>query len=263
MSPHPRLYHWEPNLYFLKPLIALHEKEVGFDSCWFDPTTLEQFAPQFPANTESALQLEREGPLLMHGDAIISSSYFMLEYIAAAFAGIDLNPGDAWQHYRARACAQFLNGLGADVSLLGCARYLAPVLQKHDQQDLRTKLQTVEPQERRDAWLAVIDGTYDETAKQQVADRLQFPLGRIERTLAASEWVAGDAYSIADIDAFAVLRPLLTLAPERLNAQATPNTIDFLMRVEARPAVRRALAMSRSGRPQECFVPGAEASRWG
>jgi hypothetical protein len=30
-----------------------------------------------------------------------------------------------------------------------------------------------------------------------------------------------------------------------------------------RPAVRAALALSRTGKPQEAFVPGAEPSRWG
>jgi hypothetical protein len=30
-----------------------------------------------------------------------------------------------------------------------------------------------------------------------------------------------------------------------------------------RPAVKKALALSRSGKPHEAFVPGAEPSRWG
>src|SRR5438477_6196630 len=84
MSPPLQLYHWEPNTYFLKPLIALGEKGARFASRWFDPTQFEQFAPGFPRNTESDLQLEREGPVLVHGDTIISSSFFMLEYIADA-----------------------------------------------------------------------------------------------------------------------------------------------------------------------------------
>jgi hypothetical protein len=37
----------------------------------------------------------------------------------------------------------------------------------------------------------------------------------------------------------------------------------FLERMHTRPAVRAALALSRTGRPAEAFVPGAEASRWG
>jgi glutathione S-transferase len=174
------LYHWEPNTYFLKPLIALQEKAAQFTSRWFDPTQLEQFAAGFPRDTESDLQLEREGPVLVHGDAIISSSFFMLEYIAEALPGVELRPGDAFAHYRARASAQFLGGLGADVSLLGCIRYLAPVLKSRDPQTLQARLEAIEPLERRNAWLGLIDGTYDEKVVGRVQERVQIPLRRVE-----------------------------------------------------------------------------------
>ncbi len=64
------LYHWEPNTYFLKPLIALKEKQAAFTSRYFDPTRFEQFAPGFPRNVESELHLEREGPVLVHDGTI-------------------------------------------------------------------------------------------------------------------------------------------------------------------------------------------------
>lgn len=260
MSGPLQLYHWEPNTYFLKPLIALEEKAVQFTSRWFDPTQFEQFAPGFPRNTESDLQLEREGPVLVHGHTIISSSFFMLEYIAEALPGLDLRPGDAFVHYRARASAQFLGGLGADVSVLGCIRYLAPVLKSREPQALKSRLEAIEPQERRNSWMAVLDGAYDE---QRVASRLQFPLGRVEQTLGSSPWLAGSTYSIADIDAFALLRSLPTLTPDLVNGRVTPRIVDFLDRMHERPAVKKALALSRSGHPHEAFVPGAEPSRWG
>ena len=71
------LYHWEPNTYYLKPLIALNEKGAAFSSRYFDPTRFEQFAPGFPRDVESNLHLEREGPVLVHDGTIISSSFFM------------------------------------------------------------------------------------------------------------------------------------------------------------------------------------------
>jgi glutathione S-transferase len=263
MSSTPQLYHWEPNLHFLKPLIALHEKQVSFTAHWFDPLRFEQLAPGFPRNRESDLQLEREGPLLVHENTMISSSFFMLEYIAEAFPGTDLLPGDAYCHYRARASAQFLGGLGADVAMLGCVRHLAPLLETQDAAVLRARLAAMEPLERRNSWLALIDGAYDESALAKVRERMRFPLERVEMTLAGSDWLAGPAYSIADIDAFALLRPLANLAPELLNPDRTPRIVEFLARMHARRAVRQALAMSRSGKPQEAFVPGAEPSRWG
>ncbi len=263
MNPALDLYHWEPNLHFLKPLIALQEKQAAFTSHWFDPVRFEQFARGFPRNTESDLQLEREGPVLVHGDTIVSSSFFMLEYIAEALPGVDLLPGDAFAHYRARASAQFLGGLGADVALLGCVRHLAPLLKSQDQEQLRSRLASIEPVERRTAWSALIDGTYDQSVLVKVQERMKFPLGRLEQTLGGSAWLAGADYSIADIDAFALLRPLPSLVPDLVNQQQTPRIVDFLHRMHQRGAVQRALAMSRSGKPHEAFIPGAEPSRWG
>jgi glutathione S-transferase len=260
MSSRVELYHWEPNVYFLKPLIALEEKAADFTSRWFDPTQFEQFAPDFPRNTESDLQLEREGPVLVHGDTIISSSFFMLEYIAEALPGVELYPQDAFTQYRARAAAQFLGGLGADVSVLGCIRYLAPVLKSRDSRSLQPIIQAIEPQERRNAWTALIDGTHDE---KLVTSRLQLPLGRVEQLLSGAPWLAGSTYSIADIDAFALLRSVPILTPDLVNERVTPRIVDFLNRMHERPAVKKALALSRSGKPHEAFVPGAEPSRWG
>jgi len=257
------LYQWEPNTCFLKPLIALHEKRVPFTSRWFDPTAFEQWAADFPRNTESALQLEREGPILVHDGTILSSSFFMLEYLNEAFPGMNLCPGGAYEQYRAHAWGQVLTAVGAGVSALGCARYLAPMLRKMEPATLAVRLQSIEPLERRKAWLAVADGTYDEAALGAVREALKVPLKRIESTLASGRWLAGAEYSIADIDAFSLLNSLPLLAPDALNEQNAPRTLEFLETMRARPAVQAALALSRSGKPQEAFVPGAEQSRWG
>jgi glutathione S-transferase len=257
------LYHWEPNTYFLKPLIALHEKQAPFTSRWFDPSAFEQFAAGFPGNTESALQLEREGPILVNEGAIISSSFFMLEYINEILPGVNLCPGDAYGQYRVRAWGQVLGAVGSGVSALGCARFLAPVLREMRPAALAARLQSIEPIERRQAWAAVIDGTYNDATLAVIRARLEVSLQRIESALAGGPWLAGAEYSIADIDAFSLLSSLPVLAPGVLDRDRAPRTLDFLERMRARAAVKAALALSRSGKPQEAFVPGAEASRWG
>jgi glutathione S-transferase/GST-like protein len=256
------LYHWEPNTYFLKPLIALHEKQVPFTSRWFDPTAFEQFAAGFPRDTESRLQLEREGPLLVHDGNPVSSSFFMLEYIDEAIPGPALYPGGALEHYRARAWGQVLTALGTGVSALGCSRYLTPALRQRDPAALQSQLAAIEPMERRLAWEAVASG-YEDTTLAAVRERLTPLLQRIESALARSAWLAGTEYSVADIDAFSLLNCLPAVAPELANDRATPRITEFLGRMRERKAVRAALAVSRSGKPMEAFVPGSEPSRWG
>jgi glutathione S-transferase len=255
------LYHWEPNGFFLKPLIALEEKGAAFRSHWFDPTRFEQFAAGFPSNVESRLMLEREGPLLVADGTVISSTFFMLEYIAETVPGPALMPEAAFDRYRARAWGQLLGlTLGSAVSALGCARYLAPELARRGGSALRAQLERIEPLERRAAWSAVLDATADVPALRQ---RASLPVARLETALGKEPWLAGAGYSIADIDAYALVDPLRDLAPEVVNASATPRIADWLARIAGRPAVRAARARSRSGHPEHAYVPGVEAARWG
>ncbi len=258
------LYHSEPNIYYLKPLIALKEVRAPFTSHYFDPTSFEQHSPSFPQNAESTLHLEREGPILVDGVTVLSSSFFMLEYVAEAFPAASLLPGTAYEHYRARAWGQFTAlQLSPGVCALGCAKYLAPILKSRDPGQLRARVERIEPQERRAAWLAVIDGSYDEKTLASVRARLAMPVRRFEDALGQGAWLAGSAYSVADIDAFAMLSPLADLAPEVVSEKATPRITQFLRRVRERPAVQQALALAKTAHPEECFVPGAEPSRWG
>src|SRR3954470_13137086 len=126
------LYTSEPNTFFLKPLIALHEKQASFQTRWFDAENFERFAPKFPGDVEAHLHLEREGPLLMHDGTLISSSFFMLEYIAEALPGVSLLAASAYDQYRLRASGQFLGAqLGSLVPILGCIKYLVPKLASH------------------------------------------------------------------------------------------------------------------------------------
>jgi glutathione S-transferase len=258
------LYTAEPNTFFLKPVIALAEKQAAYTTHYFDAATFEQFDRGFPSDVESQLQLEREGPLLVHDGVLVSSTFFMLEYLAEALPGARLIPTDAFDAYRARAWGQFLAlQLGSLVPQLGCLKYLRPRLQQADQAALAARIGTIEPLERRLGWQNLLTHPAGEVELAALRERLRAPLARIEKALGETPWLAGADYSIADIDAFAMLRVLPDLAPEQLNSAATPRIVAFLERIAQRPAVRTALATARSPNPERYFVPGVEAARWG
>jgi GSH-dependent disulfide-bond oxidoreductase len=195
---------------------------------------------------------------------VISSSFFMLEYIAEAHPAASLYPADTYERYRARAWGQFVAlQLAPAVCALGCAKYLAPTLASRDAQQLKARIERIEPQERRAAWLAVLDGSYNDKTLAAIRERLEMPIKRFEDAFGRAPWLAGSQYSVADIDAFAMLSPLPELAPQAVNPTAAPRIMQFLGRMRERPAVQQALALARTPRPQEAFVPGAEPSRWG
>jgi GSH-dependent disulfide-bond oxidoreductase len=258
------LYTSEPNTFFFKPLIALAEKRVPFTTRYFDASGLAQFAGGFPADLESSLQLEREGPLLVHDGTIICSSFFMLEYISEALPGPSLIPADPYDAYRARAWGQYLGAnLGSSVPVLGAEKYLRPHLATLDPEWVDRRIAAIEPCERRAGWQALRDGTYTAAYLQAALGRLSAPLARIEKALQQAPWLAGPTFSVADIDAYPMLCVLPDLAPSLVNPDATPRISEYVGRIEARDAVRAARRSARTPHPQRQFVPGIEASRWG
>jgi GSH-dependent disulfide-bond oxidoreductase len=258
------LYTSEPNTFFLKPLIALAEKRAVFTTRYFDAASLEQFVGDFPADLESGLQLEREGPLLVHDGTIVSSSFFMLEYISEALPGPSLIPADAYDAYCARAWGQYLGAnLGSAVPVLGTAKYLRPHLAQLDPAWLDQRIAAIDPIERRAGWSALRDGCYTSAYLQAAHDRLAAPVGRVEKALQHGPWLAGPAFSVADVDAYPMLCVLPDLASTVVNPDATPRIMEYLERIAARDSVREALRSARTEHPQQQFVPGIEASRWG
>jgi glutathione S-transferase len=258
------LYTSEPNTFFLKPLIALAEKRAAFTTQYFDAASLEQFAGGFLSDLESSMQLEREGPLLVHDGTVISSSFFMLEYISEALPGASLTPVEPYDAYRARTWGQYLGAqLGSIVPVLGAAKYLQPHLAALDPAMVDRRIAAIEPVERRAGWMAARDGTFSAAYLKAVTDRLGAPIARVEAALSGGSWLAGPAFSIADIDAYPMLRVLPDLAPEAVNAQSTPRICEYIGRIAARDSVREALKAARTDHPERQFVPGLEASRWG
>jgi glutathione S-transferase/GST-like protein len=93
--PKPDLYHWEPNANSGKPIIALLEKGVEFESRYTDLLNFDQHKPDYLAiNPNGTI------PVLVHGDVILAESTEMGEYIDAAFPGPSLRPDDPAGRWR-------------------------------------------------------------------------------------------------------------------------------------------------------------------
>jgi glutathione S-transferase len=261
------LYHWEPNGSYLKPLIALHEKGLPFRSRYVDVLSFEQHRSGFlEPSRETAINPEGEGPVLVHDGKQICESLFMLEYLEDAFPDApSLRPSDALSHARILALGRFINEvLMPAVNTLGCHTYLAPRFKGRDISSIESALLDRIPMKHlQDGWkLALTDG-YSADLLEDSNRKIGLGVRRIEEMLADSPWLVGSSYSLADVDAFAICHALTTLTPALVNESATPRLTGWLKRIRERPPVQAALAMSRSGKPHEAFVPGSEHSRWG
>lgn len=259
------LFHWEPNGSWLKPLIVLHEKQRPFQSHYVDVLALEQFGPAMPEpSRETRLNPEGEGPLLVHDGRQITESFFMMEYLEDVFPNPPLRPADALGHARILTWARFINEVFMPAaSTLGCHRYLVPRLRGQDRSRFEAMFTRMSMQHLRDGWRMALADDYPAELLEDSKRKVGIAVHRIEDALTSTEWLVGDRYSLADIDAFAICNSLPALTPELVNGTATPRLIEWLNRIRERPAVQAALAMSRTGKPEEAFAPGPEHSRWG
>jgi GSH-dependent disulfide-bond oxidoreductase len=258
------LYHWEPNGSWLKPLIALYEKQLEFHSRYVDVLSFEQYRPELlKPSPETQVRLEGEGPILVHDGRQIAESLFIIEYLEDAFPALPLRPAEPILQARILAWGRFINEvLMPAVSTLGCRAYLAQQLKGQGAEALAL-VARIPVDFLREAWRSALSGDYSEDLIEDSRRKLALGVRRIEDGLAAAPWLVGAAYTLADIDAFAICNSLPTLTPELVNASATPRLTQWLARIRERPAVRAALGTSRTGRPEQAFAPGPEHSRWG
>jgi len=258
------LYHGEPNIFSLKPLIALHEKGLDFTSRYVDFLAFEQYELPQLASPEVAHNPEGEGPILVDRGTAMTESFFITLYLDEAFPDTPLRPADAEGRWRVLTWARFVNEvLGPAVCTLGCRKYLAPALKARDREDIEHAMARIPSQESRAGWRAALEGAYSDDLIADSRRKIGIAVKKFEDALGRSDWLAGGAYSLADIDAFALLRPVPDLAPDLLNAKNAPRVAAWLGRIAARPAVEAALAHSRTGKPEQAFTPGLEHSRWG
>lgn len=236
------LYHFEPNANGGKPLIALHEKGVAFTSHWVDLLNWQQHQPEY-----LAINPKGQVPTLVHDGVIITESTPMGEYIDEAFDGPALRPADPAGRALMRRWSRYADEfLGPSLSMVAWNRFIGPMMRQRSQEELDRALTSIPTKERVKAWTKTItnDFSADELAESQ--RRIAFAAEKIDRQLSRTPWLAGDTYSLADINVFNMAAGLPMFMPDRINAEATPHLIEWIARVGSRPAVRAALAYSRN-----------------
>jgi glutathione S-transferase/GST-like protein len=109
------LYHWEPNANSGKPMLALAEKGVEFESHYIDLLKFDQHQPEY-------LKINPDGtiPAMVHGDRVLIESTPMMEYVDDEFDGPPLKPADPKERWRMRWWMRFFDAyFGPSLSMIG------------------------------------------------------------------------------------------------------------------------------------------------
>ena len=234
-----KLYHGPPAANGLKVLIALHEKALDFQRVYLDLHKFEQHEPWY-------VKINPDGqvPTLDHDGFILTQSSVINEYLEDAFPDAPaLRPRDARGAARMRYWNKYIdeNYMEA-ISMHGWKFLLTDLTRQMNAQQFESYVQRIPLAKQRKKWRDVRAG-FPEDALAAAVARVTEALDRLERQLADTPWLAGDAYTLADVNFFATGgNSIGRLFPQLLAGDARPRFRDWLARINARPAVQAALA---------------------
>jgi glutathione S-transferase len=116
----------------------------------------------------------------------------------------------------------------------------------HRQQDgaaraaFNEALAAVSGRQKAAGWSAVWHDAESDRCRR-AEEKIAGGVAKIEAALGMRSWLVGDGFTIADIGAFALAESLPALMPGLVSAERTPQLFAWILRMRARPAVRRAL----------------------
>lgn len=236
-------------LYFFQPLgtnsgrvfLALLEKGVPFMERELDGLAFEHLRPEY-----LAINPRGQVPALVHDGRPLTEGGPICEYIDEAFAGPALRPADLDERCNMRRWCRYLDvDLGRAVMMIHWNRIVPAFVGDRSREEVEGIIARVPDADRRRAWRRAY---LRETSGEELAEsrrRIEAGALRIEQALASSPWLAGRSFSLADIDLLSFYAFLAKWSPEIVNERATPRTLEWIERIEERPAVRELRARSR------------------
>ncbi len=237
-----KLYHWEPNANSGKPMLALAEKGVDYESHYLDLLSFDQHQPEYLAvNPDGTI------PALVHDNLVLTESTPIMEYVDDAFDGPPLKPTDPVERWRMRWWMRFFDAYFApSMSMIGWAVLVGPVARQRDPEVLRAAIDRIPLESRKIAWRKAL---FNEFTPEELAEsrrRVLFCTDVLETHLAKHTWIAGDTFSLGDINGFNLGYALPLSQPDHCNDTRTPHIMEWLRRIYERPATKATWAKGRT-----------------
>ena len=236
------LYHWEPNANSGKPMLALKEKGVDFQSHYLDLLNFDQHKPDY-------LKINPDGtiPALLHDELMLTESTAIMEYVNDAFPGPKLMPDDPVERQRARWWMRFFDQyFGPSLSMIGWSVFVGPSVRQKDPEELKAAIERIPLKERRIAWSKAIYNTFSPEELEESRRRVGVGIACLEKALSERPWIAGETYSLGDINGFNLGYALPLAQPQACNDEKTPHILKWLRAIYRRPATQETWKMGRT-----------------
>ena len=235
-----KYYHAEPLANSLKSMIPLFEKGLEFDSVYVNLHKFEQHEPWFVA-----INPEGQVPVLDHDGVIITHTTVINEYYEDAFPHLPpLRPNTPVGNARMRYWNKFVDEHVMNfVSMHGWHRLVGIIARKIESGEFEKIVERIPLHEQREKWRTARSG-FDEKDLANATRKIEVAVDKVEAQLGQSEWLAGDMYTLADINFYSHCGMMVErMFPEMEIATRCPRLVEWRERMTARPAVQEALNM--------------------
>lgn len=235
------LYHYEPYANSMKNMITLYEKGAAFTSRYVDILKFEQHEDWFVG-----LNPNGQVPILVHDGRVIVESTVINEYLEDLIPSPPLRPADPYDRHRMRVFSKWNDEiLMPSVSMLGWHTRFHPFVKGLPEEEFQRRVARVPLKEIREKWETTRKDSFTPEQLDESRRKIRWMLERMERTLAESPWLAGREYSLADINTYPQVEGVTRLYKEYWTDRNVPRTMEWLARINERPAVKAAFALSR------------------
>jgi len=235
-----KYYHAEPLANSLKSMIPLFEKGLDFESVYVNLHKFEQHEPWF-----LAINPEGQVPVLDHDGVIITHTTVINEYIEDAFPDAPpLRPNTPVGNARMRYWNKFIDEHVMNfVSMHGWHRLVGIIARKIETGDFEKMLERIPLHEQREKWRTARSG-FSEADLANATRKIEVAVDKIDAQLGESEWLAGDTFTLADINFYSHCGMMVErMFPDLEIATRCPRLVEWRDRVTSRPKVREALDM--------------------
>ena len=235
-----KLYHAEPVANSLKALISFKEKGLEFESIYVDLHKFQQHEPWFVA-----INPEGQVPVVDHDGNIITHTTVIGEYLEDVFADAPaLRPADAPGKARMRYWNKFCDEhVMNHVSMHGWHRLVSVIARSIDGGEFEKLMERIPLHEQREKWRTARSG-FSAADLANATRKIEVAVDKVEQQLAKTRWLAGDMYTLADINFFSMCgMALARMFPEMQVGKRAPRLTEWVARVNERPAVKAAFAM--------------------
>jgi glutathione S-transferase len=232
------LYCFGPGANSLKPLLALYEKGLEFTRRQLNPAIFEHHEPWF-----TKINPNGQVPALDHDGKVITESTVICEYLEDVFPDANpMRPSDPYLAAQMRIWTKWVDEYFCwCVSTIGWQRMVGRMVEKYSDEEFEAYVKRIPIYEQQVKWRRARYGFPQELIDEEMR-KIAFSVTRLETRLSESSWLAGPDYTLADICNFAIANGLERMFSDLVNDKDTPHLVDWIKRVNARPACQKMFA---------------------